>query len=113
MVSLSPLIRWPNSLCHYSNTVYVLTGPLYEKLMPSLPNTEEPHKIPSGYWKVVAIEKDSEVLTASFIFDQDTLRRAKYCSNLNSFEQVEKRSGLGLFGDIAVKGGGINVKLCK
>ncbi|MEL7833022.1 DNA/RNA non-specific endonuclease [Fodinibius sp. Rm-B-1B1-1] len=38
-------------------SVYVMTGPLYEKEMPSLPEADEDHKIPNGYWKIVAIKK--------------------------------------------------------
>lgn len=37
--------------------VFVLTGPLYEKDMPPLPNADEPHIVPSGFWKIIAVTR--------------------------------------------------------
>ena len=31
-----------------------MTGPLYERPMPQLPNANEVHIVPSGYWKIIA-----------------------------------------------------------
>ena len=39
-----------------SNAVYVITGPLYERQMPALPQADEDHRVPSGYWKIIATE---------------------------------------------------------
>lgn len=39
-----------------NRSVYVLTGPLYERSMPQLPHADETHLIPSGYWKIIATE---------------------------------------------------------
>ena len=64
------------------NTVYVLTGPLYEKDMPKLPGADENHKIPSGYWKIIIYQDNSNdpntLRTPAFIFPQDTPKGAKY-----------------------------------
>jgi len=79
------------------NIVYVITGPLYEKEMPSLPNADEPHKVPSGYWKIVIIQtcKTTDCIkAASFIFDQETSRRDKVIDHLSTINEIEKRSGL-------------------
>jgi len=74
-------------------TVYVITGPLYEKEMLSLPNADEPHKVPSGYWKIIIIP-ESEIKIFSYIFPQDTPRDAKIKDYNCSVDEIEKRTGL-------------------
>ena len=76
--------------------LYVLTGPLYERMMPSLPmpNGYERHRLPSAYWKVLAT---SDGRMAAFIFDQDTPRSADYCSMRVPLDEVELRADLELF----------------
>ncbi|MAD46574.1 MAG: endonuclease [Oceanospirillaceae bacterium] len=91
------------TLAKKGNEVYVLTGPLYERKMPALPGTDEPHKLPSGYWKVIALVKGKSIQTASFIFDQDTPKKADFCKFRASASEVEKRSKLDLFPSITVK----------
>ncbi len=76
---------------------YVMTGPLFEKEMPSLPNADEPHTIPSGYWKIVCVQESaipSSIKAASFILDQETKRNAKVITHLTTIDSVEVRSGL-------------------
>jgi endonuclease G len=75
-------------------SLYVVTGPLYERAMPPLPEADEAHRVPSGYWKVLATE-DGRV--SSFIFDQRTARNASYCTGRNSLAEVERRAMLRLF----------------
>ena len=41
--------------------VYVITGPEYRKEMPSLPEADEDHLIPSGYWKFVYEDQGNEL----------------------------------------------------
>lgn len=75
--------------------VYVMTGPLYEKKMRELPRAKKPHKVPSGYWKIVILEgKGVTFDSAAFIFDQDTPADAKVIDFLTTIDEVEKRSGL-------------------
>lgn len=71
--------------------VHVLTGPLFERLMPALPKADERHRVPSGYWKVI-MTADGR-LTA-FIFDQDTPRNARYCERRVTLDEVELRARL-------------------
>jgi endonuclease G len=73
--------------------VYVLTGPLFEQMMPALPKSDERHRVPSGYWKVVMTNGGR--LTA-FIFGQDTPRNADYCTRRVSLDEVELRARLNL-----------------
>lgn len=75
--------------------VYVVTGTLYERAMPSLPGADEPHRVPSGYWKVVvAGEEPAAVRAAAFVMDQETPRGAAVLDFLRSVDDVERRSGL-------------------
>ncbi len=79
--------------------LYVLTGPLYERVMPSLPMPEgaERHRVPSGYWKVLAT---AEGRVSAFVFDQATPRAAD-CDFRASLEEVEIRADLTLFPRLA------------
>jgi endonuclease G len=79
--------------------VYVITGPLYERDMPGLPNADEPHRVPSGYWKVVAL---ADGRAAAFIFDQMTPRAGSFCDHLVTIVAIETQSKL----DIMPEGGG-------
>ncbi len=74
--------------------VYVLTGPLFERVMPPLPAADERHRVPSGYWKVVATT-DGRV--AAFIMDTTAPRSLDHCTARVALEEVELRSRLGLF----------------
>jgi len=74
--------------------LYVLTGPLFERNRPPLPRADEPHRNPSGYWKLIV--SDTGELNA-FIFEQETPRSASYCSHGVTLEEVERRTGLRFF----------------
>lgn len=77
--------------------VYVMSGPLYEAAMPGLPKADEAHMVPSGYWKIVAMEDAGTIQVAAFFFDQDTPRDASYCDQLTTVNNIEDRSGLEFF----------------
>ena len=79
--------------------VYVMTGPLYEREMPTMPGADEPHRVPSGYWKIIATEEDGDIRTAAFLFDQDTPRRADFCeeSFVTSVRAIEDKAELNFF----------------
>jgi endonuclease G len=74
--------------------VFVLTGPLYERRMPRLPSADEPHRVPSGYWKILALA-DGRV--AGFIFDNREESGTHYCDEWVELREIERRSGLDLF----------------
>jgi len=66
-------------------TVWVMTGPLYERDMPGLPNADEAHKVPSGYWKTVAIGDPTQPTTVkavAFVMDQNTPRNADFTDHI-------------------------------
>lgn len=79
------------------DTVHVVTGPLYEREMPELPEADEPHAVPSGYWKVVALDGSDGVEAVAVVMDQETLRGSDYCGHRVPVEEVEERSGLDVF----------------
>lgn len=86
------------------DTVWVLTGPLYGEEMPRLPSAEEDHRVPSAYWKVVAVEAGEEEdapRVAAFVLDQEDGHEVAYCDRGASVETVEERSGLDLFWKLA------------
>lgn len=73
--------------------VFVLTGPLYERMMRPLPNGPAAQRVPSGYWKVVSLEGRR----AAFIFDQATPRKLEFCAGRVSLAYVQLRARLRLF----------------
>lgn len=79
------------------DTVHVVTGPLYERDMPELPEADESHQIPSHYWKIVALNHPDGVRVTAFVLDQDTEWGEEYCEDRVSVNEVEDRSGLNFF----------------
>ncbi len=77
-----------------NGAAYVLTGPLFERVMPPLPKADERHRVPSAYWKVIATA-DGRV--AAFIMDTAAPRTLDYCAARVTVEEVELRSRLALF----------------
>lgn len=88
-------------LVRTGKTVYVMTGPLYTKPMPSLPNADEPHQVPSGYWKVViCITGTNQFEHAAFIMDQESGRSDTVLGKVVTIDEVEKQSGLDLLWEL-------------
>ncbi len=84
-------------LLRYVEPIYVITGPLYERPMPLLPGADEPHRVPSGFWKIILVPQKplpDSLLAFAFIFDQETGRREHFLDHLVSINEVERRSGL-------------------
>jgi endonuclease G len=77
--------------------VYVMSGPLYQREMPSLPGTSKKHKIPSGYWKIIAIRHQNRLMTASFIMDQESGRHDDECQKTTTIRIIEQRTKLNFF----------------
>ncbi|MGD8717616.1 MAG: DNA/RNA non-specific endonuclease [Candidatus Zixiibacteriota bacterium] len=94
-------------LVYAGHVVYVMTGPLYEYgtegEIPKLPHADEPHLIPSAYWKIVAIRPTTDpdsIRAAAFIFEQDTPRNDAVLGHLATVAAVEDRSGLIFFREL-------------
>lgn len=77
-------------------SVWVMTGPLYRKEMGTLPGADEPHKAPSGYWKIIIIKTGAPrtYKLAAFIFPQTADRKDPYCKYISTVEEVSKASNL-------------------
>lgn len=88
--------------------LYVVTGPLYERMLFALPGADELHLIPSGYWKVVIFElRDGHQYAEGFIMDQDESRNVDHCERKASIGEIEWRSGLDIVKPKFIKGVGI------
>ncbi len=77
----------------YREPLFVITGTLYEKSMPSMPGADEPHKVPSGYFKVVYDLKGN---AAAFAMEQSTGRDESYCAKMIPLVELDKRLGFKL-----------------
>lgn len=78
--------------------VHVVTGPLHERPMPPLPQAQRAHRVPSGYWKVIAVQgAGAEIDAAGFIMEQETPRDADYCAGQVPIIDIERRTGVKLF----------------
>ena len=82
---------------------FVMTGPLFEQVMPSMPGADEDHRVPSGYWKVVAVDDGGDTKVAGFVFGQGTGRDASHCEDehLATVREIESRTGLDFFHALA------------
>ncbi len=81
-------------------TVYVITGPLYEREIGKLPGTRKSHKVPSGYWKIIAVktnDSDQPLQLLGFIFDQSTPRNADVKGYTATVNAIEARTGFNFF----------------
>ena len=76
--------------------VYVVSGPLYEWYFGSLPETDESHTIPSGYFKVVITDVNGWVEASAFIMEQIASRSDNFCSTEVTVNEVESRTGLNI-----------------
>lgn len=74
--------------------VYVLTGPLFERLMKPLPAGPAHHRVPSGYWKVIAL---ADGRMSAFIMDQNVPQNGRHCDYRVPLLHLELRARLALF----------------
>ena len=77
---------------------FAMTEPVYEREMLALPGADEGHRVPSGYWKIIATDERGVIRIAAFLLDQDTERRAGFCDEqfANSVRTIENKTGLNL-----------------
>lgn len=94
-------------LAETGKIVYVLTGPVYDHVMPSMPKADEFHVVPSGYWKTVVIEDNGKPHVISFLFDQSASRGADYCSFRSDLLVIRKITGLTLLQNL--NNSGLNI----
>ncbi len=80
--------------------VYVMAGTIYESLQASLPNANEVHLIPSGYWKIISIKKTGKIKSAAFYFDQNISATEDYCVRMVNITSLENRTALHFFHEL-------------
>lgn len=78
--------------------VYVITGPLFEKQMPPLPNSNKKHSVPSGYWKIIFVSTSAEYgkgtfRLAAFILNQQDAMPFDVNQYMTTIQTIEERSG--------------------
>ncbi|MBV1929676.1 MAG: DNA/RNA non-specific endonuclease [Gammaproteobacteria bacterium] len=74
----------------YRHSLYVITGLLYENTMEviTLPQSDEPHVIPTGYFKII-YELDGNAV--GFIMKQDIIKTADYCGKKVSIDSIREK----------------------
>ena len=88
------------TLASLEDIIYVITGTVYLTDMPALPNATRPHRVPSGYWKVIAVpEEDGHIRLASFFFEQSTPRGEDVCDHSISLHEIEHITTFKFFAD--------------
>ncbi len=88
--------------------VYVLTGPLFERMMRPLLAVTALHRVPSGYWKVIAL---ADGRTTAFVFDQADPNGKDHCSAMVTLRHAELRSRLELFPDATADASPLDAEL--
>ena len=83
-------------------TIYVMTGPLFERPMAQLPQATKAHMVPSGYWKIIAAPAQGEepIQVVGFIFEQETPKDSQVKEHVVTINEIEKRSGIDFFWQI-------------
>jgi len=86
-------------LAYTAKEIYVVTGPLYDpnENQMTLPRSDEPHTVPTAYWKVVWTKGGA--MTA-LVFDQD-VTDTDHCNGIVTLADVELQTGLDLFPEAA------------
>jgi endonuclease G len=97
-VDLESAVR---SYAAQGNDVYVVTGPLYESYFATLPEADESHTIPSGYFKVIARQANNNVYASAFIMYQDAGRNDDFCDSEVTIDEVESRSGINVMPNLS------------
>jgi len=72
----------------FRDSLFVITGSIYSAQQTSLPKADEPHIVPSAYFKIIHNKKGE---SASFIMNQATDRNADYCSMKKSLSEIQSK----------------------
>lgn len=76
-------------------TVWVMSGTIYDRELPPLPGADEPHKVPSGFWKLATWRDGKELKTRAWIMDQES--RGPHTDFVVPIDSVEEMTGLDFF----------------
>ncbi|WP_075892090.1 DNA/RNA non-specific endonuclease [[Limnothrix rosea] IAM M-220] len=86
------LEEYVRELVQEKQEVYIITGTFYNDAlpMPALPGADEPHQIPSGYWKIVMYDNVME----TYLFPQEFDTKLAFRDAETSLAEIESYSGL-------------------
>jgi endonuclease G len=82
--------------------IYVVTGAAYGGHFEELPAADEPHRVPTAYWKVVAAQTEDgegrpQIEVTAFLMDQGIAREAAYCDSMVDLFRIQTVSGMAFF----------------
>ena len=80
--------------------VWVITGPIFEQTMPPLPEADEPHLVPSHFFKIIATQDVRPMFVAAFVMRQNPTSGADVAQQLVSVRNIEQRTALNFFPDL-------------
>ncbi|WP_413285065.1 DNA/RNA non-specific endonuclease [Vibrio sp. MA40-2] len=77
----------------FRDSLFVISGPIYSDDSMTLPAADEPHKVPSAYYKIVY--KPNKNLTegaaAVFVMAQDTPKDTDFCSTKTTLSNLKQK----------------------
>lgn len=82
--------------------LYVVTGSAYNGDFGTLPQADEPHRIPTAFWKLVAAPSVDErgrtrIEAMAFLLGQDAARGDHYCSFATDLIRLQTAAGMTFF----------------
>jgi len=72
----------------FRDSMFVITGPIYDGSSHTMPKADEEHRLPNKYFKIVSDQKGNSV---AFIMTQGEDRNLDYCSRVATVSKVEER----------------------
>ncbi len=77
--------------------VHVVTGPLHERETRPLPGADEPHRVPSGYWKLLVATGADGPEAAAFAMESGRAAGIPFAAARIGLDELERRTGLRFF----------------
>ena len=92
---------------------------MYEWNFGTLPQADESHIIPSGYYKVLMTDTNGTIIASAYIMEQNLSKTANFCLREVTIDEVERRAGINIMPalpaskEVGVEGrvGGLKAKL--
>ncbi len=72
----------------YRHSLFVITGPVYEGKILQLPKADEPHRVPSGYYKIIY---DIKGRAAIFFMQQTSKKKDDFCSKQKTLNFIQAK----------------------
>jgi endonuclease G len=85
------------NMARQDKAVYVMSGPIFGDSDISLPGADEPTELPEAYWKIISVETETGLKTASFLMPQAAGRKDDFCSFIAPLTTISEATGLTFF----------------